>query len=845
MNIGDLVLRLLADGSKLQSSVVKEAGKAGDAGAQTLGQRLTKGLSPEKVGTAIGAAFGGIAAAGVRMGDKVDAALDSIRVGTGATGEALAGLESDFKAVASRVPDDLETVGQVIADLNTRTGQTGKGLQDLATTILDFSRITKSDVNTNVRNATRLFGDWSIATEDQAATLDKVYRASQATGIGVESLMETVVSFGSPMRLLGFSFEESIALLSKWEKEGVNTETALAGLKFGVKTLAKDGIAAADMGEELRKRLDAIRTSADPVTDSIKLFGLRAGPDLAAAIVEGRFATEDLLEVINNGTDTIAAATAETQDLGDALAKASNWIQSNLGGLFTAFAGLGNLVYLFPVIGGAFGKMAGRIIGSAGGLRSALETLYLKGLYAADAAKGIASRIATAIGSSRIVTAISDGLSGALAKVPGSAKFGAAAGKLGDFMGSKLGKGLSIAFAAIAVVEVIKTYNEVKDQLDSQTARIGEELGKQIATGTTAGLEQSKAALEKGIADLGELWYNPFAGDQKRKLEEQLAAVTAELERRGRDIPGALAAGIDAGRPLAENAGTAMVAGAEGAISGRVRGGSWGEEGQKIPEEIGAGILRRQAVVTDAVERLKYLMANVLSRSKQIARDIGILTSDELAKGLEDKRPAVRRQAELVQSQTEAELVKLIAKGGKAGEKAMERLERMLNSKRPTVRAAAQRVKDGVAAELAKTAAPAGAAGAAAGQAFISRLKAAVSSGDFTVNAFVGFTVPGKAKGGPVAAGQPYVVGERGPEIFVPEASGTILTHAETVKAQGSGGAAPAAATYNIPVTVQGALPVRTIADIQREMVRAGDLGQMPPRRLSPLYPRKEAAAPS
>jgi hypothetical protein len=36
------------------------------------------------------------------------------------------------------------------------------------------------------------------------------------------------------------------------------------------------------------------------------------------------------------------------------------------------------------------------------------------------------------------------------------------------------------------------------------------------------------------------------------------------------------------------------------------------------------------------------------------------------------------------------------------------------------------------------------------------------------------FGLPGRATGGPVAPGQAYVVGERGPELFVPTASGRI-----------------------------------------------------------------------
>ena len=46
------------------------------------------------------------------------------------------------------------------------------------------------------------------------------------------------------------------------------------------------------------------------------------------------------------------------------------------------------------------------------------------------------------------------------------------------------------------------------------------------------------------------------------------------------------------------------------------------------------------------------------------------------------------------------------------------------------------------------------------------------SIGASLLAAFAG--VPGRATGGPVAPGQAYRVGERGPEVFVPTSSGTI-----------------------------------------------------------------------
>jgi hypothetical protein len=48
-----------------------------------------------------------------------------------------------------------------------------------------------------------------------------------------------------------------------------------------------------------------------------------------------------------------------------------------------------------------------------------------------------------------------------------------------------------------------------------------------------------------------------------------------------------------------------------------------------------------------------------------------------------------------------------------------------------------------------------------------------------------GIPVPGRAHGGPVVAGRPYLVGERGPELIVPRTSGTVLTNAQTKQALG------------------------------------------------------------
>ena len=44
-------------------------------------------------------------------------------------------------------------------------------------------------------------------------------------------------------------------------------------------------------------------------------------------------------------------------------------------------------------------------------------------------------------------------------------------------------------------------------------------------------------------------------------------------------------------------------------------------------------------------------------------------------------------------------------------------------------------------------------------------------------NAYIGHSASNRAVGGPVTGGTPYIVGEVGPELFVPNTSGSIVPH--------------------------------------------------------------------
>jgi 3D (Asp-Asp-Asp) domain-containing protein len=248
------------------------------------------------------------------IGEAFDTAEDKIRVGTGKTGKQLKGLKRDFKAVVSTVPADFGDAGDAIAEINRRLDLTGKPLRRLSSQFLELSNVTDSDLQGNIQTVTRLFGDWGIKTRKQPATLDKLFRASQATGIEVGKLSDYMVQFGSPLRQLGFDFDTAAAMFSKFEKEGVNLQTAMPGLRMALKNFASEG---KDPATALAATIDKIKeagSAAEANTMAFDIFGTRAGPDLASAIREGRFDFDKLIGTIRGGGDTIRKAGMDTRD---------------------------------------------------------------------------------------------------------------------------------------------------------------------------------------------------------------------------------------------------------------------------------------------------------------------------------------------------------------------------------------------------------------------------------------------------------------------------------------------------------------------------------------------------
>ena len=291
-------------------------------------QKKISGLNVKAL--AVGAAVGGIAVATGKavveagkylkdLGSQFDEAADAIRIGTGATGDALDGLLDDFDKVYKSVPTTMEDASKAIADYNTRLGLTGPQLQEISKQALQVSDMLGDDLGGVIEESSQAFQQWNIDADNMGGAMDYIFKVSQSTGMGFTDLMSNMQKFGPQLQEMGYSFETASALMGQLDKAGVNTEEVLSAMKKSVGALAKEGISASDGLAMYYEQIKNAGTAAEAASIASEIFGTKAGSTMAAAIRDGTLAVGDLTESLLENGETIAGAAEDTYDFAERL----------------------------------------------------------------------------------------------------------------------------------------------------------------------------------------------------------------------------------------------------------------------------------------------------------------------------------------------------------------------------------------------------------------------------------------------------------------------------------------------------------------------------------------------
>ncbi len=317
------------EGSKRYMETTAEMGDQTESTADRLSSALgTAGLAVTALaGIILAVGVGALVAFGsaaLDAGLQFDEAFDSIVIKTGATGQELEGLKDDFKEVFLSVPTDAGTAETAISVLNQRLELTGETLQGVAVPLLEVTRLTGGSIKGNSEALAGVAQDWSIANEDLALTLDKVFVATQETGADFGGLLNQMDNFGPILKSMGFGFEDSIALLSGLEEAGVNTGSAMMGLRMATKKLADSGKPINEAFADVVTSIKGATTETEALSIASEVFGSRAGIELTNAIRSGKFELEDLSKIIQGAGGDIMDTSEATMDFGERITMMKN-----------------------------------------------------------------------------------------------------------------------------------------------------------------------------------------------------------------------------------------------------------------------------------------------------------------------------------------------------------------------------------------------------------------------------------------------------------------------------------------------------------------------------------------
>lgn len=312
--------------SDMFNQTERQAQQSGERAGGGFGKKFSGALGP-LLG---GATIAGVGAAFLSIGNSFDEMVDNIAIGTGKSGKALDELSSSAKEVGKTVPQSFGEVGSAIAKVNATMGLTGQPLQDLTTQFLNLSRITGTDVDTNITALTRTFGDWGVATDKQSSTLDYLFKTSQATGAEVGGLAEKLVQFGAPLRSMGFDLQTSTALLGTFQKTGVNTELVMGSMRIALSKFAKAGQDAPTTLRAMIAEIKAMPSATAAAAKGMEIFGTRAGADMADTIRGGKFEIDALMETLAGSETTINGAAADTADFAESWAIFKNKLMAEV-----------------------------------------------------------------------------------------------------------------------------------------------------------------------------------------------------------------------------------------------------------------------------------------------------------------------------------------------------------------------------------------------------------------------------------------------------------------------------------------------------------------------------------
>lgn len=328
--------QIIADEQAL-TNLKKEAKDFGNVASQVfkvVGQKVSEvGDKIKGVGTSMSksvtAPIAAIGAASIAAFKEVDSAMDSLITMTGASGDALEGMEKTVESIATSIPTSFENAANAVGSVNTRFGVTGTQLENLSTQFIKFSEITGTDVNSAIEQSQKALSAFGLGAEHAGNLLNRLTVVSQETGVSTDALLSGLVANSAAFQELGLNIDQAATFMGQAELSGADMSAVMSGLSKALKNATADGVPLDKALADLQDTIVNGTKSTDGLTEAYDLFG-KSGAAVYEAVKNGTLDFKSLGDAADSASGAVSDTFEATLDPADKWTTAMN--QAKLAG---------------------------------------------------------------------------------------------------------------------------------------------------------------------------------------------------------------------------------------------------------------------------------------------------------------------------------------------------------------------------------------------------------------------------------------------------------------------------------------------------------------------------------
>ena len=265
--------------------------------------------------------------------EEIDEGYDTIIKKTCATDAQLEEMQRTADKVFTSMPVEMSDTGAAVGEINTRFAATGDELESLTAYFLKYAEVNDTQVAGSVRNVAGIMKAFQEDTKNTTSVLDVLTDVGQRTGKDLNSLESELLSNSATFKELGLDIRQSAELLGQFEANGIDTSTALAGLKKAQQEATAEGKTMTDALGDTMERIKGAKDETEALQIATDLFGKKGAATMTQAIREQRFSLDDLVAGYGGMRAVVSDTFDATQDAPDKAKVALNNLKLELAQL--------------------------------------------------------------------------------------------------------------------------------------------------------------------------------------------------------------------------------------------------------------------------------------------------------------------------------------------------------------------------------------------------------------------------------------------------------------------------------------------------------------------------------